>query len=412
MKKNALYFAILIALLSITYYLHESGDIRRAQAFQDKHQLFQPDKLGELLAFENKVTTLVKKEGDFYLKDLDFLVDQTQFESLSQTLSHIQAVRFLEPEELAQLDRALLFPRPEDKLRFRFSQGEVEYLIGEKLAFDQTFYLEVRWRYHEGQEEKVQTVIARDASPERGVHFEQTFHRSDQKYRRLLALLYLDQQVFAQRSPFAFLKGEALHRVSVLNEKNRPYSFSFLKATTEPPAPKASVEYPKEKFQNWLNQLSEMSAARVAFFDMIEPGQKPLSRLVISTEKAQYEWKLYQGEEFIVQLSGLANVSFVFDQAPPIFYLPVSFFWDKTPKNQDAVFLSEIEQEQQKKMAELFSREADGLEAIETWQAIKQMKRLSLSDKRFVVYSYENELQLWDTRDDLVYRYWDHDLKL
>lgn len=409
MKQNALYFAILCLLLGVTYYYHESGDVRREAAFLRQHQLFRPDKLGELQGFQNKVISLIKKEESFYLKEQDFLADERQFESLSRALSQIQAVRFLEKHDLEEIDLEMIFPRPDDRLKFTFSHGEVEYLIGEKLAFDQTFYLQIRWRYQGQNEDQVQTVVAKDASPDEGIHFQETYHLSDQKYRRLLALLYLDHQVFSERRPFAHLSNQALSRISVINQRNRPYTVSFLKAVTEPPAPHENVRYSVERFSTWIEEIAALSAQRVAFFDMTQPDQAPLARLVMSTEKEEVEWRIYEGtnpKEVVLISSTLPQVSFIFESSPQIFFLPSSYFWIKLPEQHDVAFLSSVPEQEAQAMMELFSREADSLEAMDRWKNEEQRTRLSYADKRFVVYSYESELQLWDTRDSLVYRYW------
>lgn len=406
MKKNGLFLLILAVLLGITYYAHESGDVRRKTAFQKKHQLFKPELLGEMMRFENKVATIVKKDQRLYLEEQAFLVDQRQFQAMSEVLAQIQAVRFLEKEELAEIDRALLFPRDDDRLKFAFEGGEVEYLIGEKLAFDQTFYLEIRWRY-KGEEDQIQTVIARDASPEQGVYFQETYHNTDQKYRKLVTLLYLDQQVFSEKRPLLHFVNPQISRVSFVNKKNRPYTLSLDKVQTEPPLPHNDLEYAKDRFKTFLEQLADLEASRVVFFDMTKENQQPEASLIFTTAAGNIEWQIFRSNDNSKELllkTVFSSVTFVFEEMPEIFFYPLSYFWEKTPKDLDLEFQADVTPEQRQKMLELFSQEADSIEEQLRWSD-EAAQRLSESTQRYVVYSLENELQLWDTQRQLVYRY-------
>lgn len=225
MKKNITLASILIVLLAITYVVHEQGAKHRLDQHLSQHKLFQPDKLGELKSFSNSVAQL-KKEGDqFIAQSIQQVVDPRKLDRAFEILGPIQAKRFLDEQELEELNLELAFPHDHYTFRFDFENGSVEYLIGEKLQFSQDFYMRVRWQELGG---KVTTryVIATDVSPSEGMYSKETYHLSDRKYVRLLSLVFLNEEHFSMTNLLPQEPDITIYKMTVENRWNRAFTLS------------------------------------------------------------------------------------------------------------------------------------------------------------------------------------------
>jgi len=418
MKKNLLLFLGLIILLGTTYIVHERGDELNQKAHLEKHQLFNPEKLGEILSFSNGVATLERTETGFVTTNQKIKVDQRKFDSAMEILAPIQAKRFLINEELEDLQFNLAFPHLNYKFSFKFERGEVEYLIGEKLQFSQDFYMRVKWRY-DGEEEVVKTVIATDVSPSEGVYSQETYHLSDRKYVRLLSLVFLDEEFFADTRLLPNLNPESLLSLSLENMHNRQFEIDFQNNEVKP-KPFDNLNSNLNEIQILKTLLTNISGDRlISHYEKKHLGDLIATMKIRLQDQKPVELKLYQNYkshgEMVATSSLVTGLLPIMPAEANIFLRGHQFFWDRTPMiewenlrlqnlDESMVIFQSLPVEIKDAWVLFFDRPAD---MISDSGPIKTNKILTLRSGDEVIYltSHESEVQLSFEKKKVVYHY-------
>ena len=418
MKKNIFLFLGLVLLLGITYIVHERGGELNEKAHLEKHQLFNPEKLGEILVFSNGVATLERTETGFVTTNQKIKVDQRKFDSAMEILAPIQAKRFLVNEELEDLQFNLAFPHLNYKFSFKFERGEVEYLIGEKLQFSQDFYMRVKWRY-DGEEEVVKTVIATDVSPTEGVYSQETFHLSDRKYVRLLSLVFLDEEFFADTRLIPNLDSNSLLSLTLENMHNRAFEIDFQKNEVTP-KPFDPLISNLNEIQSLKTLLVNLSGDRlISEFEKAELGDIIATMKINLQDQKPVELKLYQNYKShgeMVATSSLVTGLFPIKPAEAnVFLRGHQFYWDRTPKiewenlrlqnlDESMVVFKSLPVEIKDSWALFFDRPAD---MISDSGPMDKNKILTLRSGDDILYltSHESEVQLSFEKKKVVYHY-------
>jgi hypothetical protein len=277
-RKNLVLFLILAALLGVTYLVHERGaEIERA-VHLEQHQLYNPERLGELTSFSNPAASLVRDGERFVTSHLSLEVDTDKLYETLNVLLPIQARRFLEPQDLEELNLDVAFPHAHYTLKFTFENGSVEYLIGEKLQFSQDFYMRLRWQEGDNPEQ-IQYVVATDTSPLEGIFSDETYHISDRKYMRLLNLLFLNEEFFVVSSLAPEIAPEDVLRLSFETRTNRPFHLIFdgQKITLDP-APFEHVSLDHALIRGWLENIIQLRGKKF----LPEVSLEDLGRVIAS----------------------------------------------------------------------------------------------------------------------------------
>lgn len=418
MKKNLLLFLGLVLLLGVTYLVHEKGEEINKEAYLEKHQLFNPEKLGAILKFSNAVASLEKTETGFITTNQKIKVDQRKFDSAMEILAPIQAKRFLVNEELEDLQFNLAFPHLNYKFSFKFERGEVEYLIGEKLQFSQDFYMRVKWRY-EGEDEVVKTVIATDVSPSEGVYSQDTYHLSDRKYVRLLSLVFLDEEFFADTRLIPNLDPNSLMSFSLENMHNRPFEIDF-NANQVKPGPFDDLKPNLAEIEALKKLLVNLSSDRL-LRDYEASGLGDLIATMKLKLKNQdpVELKLYQNYkshgEMVATSSLVKGLLPLKPTEANVFLRGHQFYWDRTPRiewdnlsllklNESQVIFQSLPVEIKDGWVLFFDRPAD---MISESGPVQKNQIMTLRSGEEVIYltSHDSEVQLSFEKKKVVYHY-------
>lgn len=438
MKKNLILLGVLIGLLTLTYFVYEVGEHEEKIKEVQKEQLFQPEELGEIKSLKNNVVTLIKEGQHFYTQEPKLLVDQRKVEHVFEILTGVRSIRTLRENELSPEQMTKMFPKTKYKLIFEFERGRLEFLFGNKLQFDQTFYLQLTWSPADGPKE-IKTVIARDVSLEKGMYSKENHHLSDRKYNRLLTIIFLDAEFFYESRLFPELSEGFFRQVSVTSRSNRPFTLNFDSQKTTPAPFSEELAYQNEKIKNFQRELSKLEAARVAPSSLNVSSQNSSAQLVVTvkhedSKERQIDLKVYRSSEdkdiFWVK-RGDEEQTFVFEERPGVFYSHVQDFWDKTPKlNLQSDFVisfgeqgprfpilasnlpSSGEESPIASLVEYFSKEADAIDIESAWESSESETWMQLNsqkspDEVFHVQRVKNELHLKDETRGLIYRYFE-----
>ena len=145
--------------------------------------------VAQVKAIHIPAAALTKMQGKWVVSGArdDKKVDQEKVEDLWAVLGNIRTEREITDNDILHQE---LFPRTSDRFTILFDGGRLEILLGNRLRFDQSFYLETV-EIRDGEEKQTRQWIARDTSPEPGIYNVKTVYRSPAKYQRLQSLLKL-----------------------------------------------------------------------------------------------------------------------------------------------------------------------------------------------------------------------------
>lgn len=419
MKRNIGLLGILISLLVLTYFVYELGEKKdKVEKLQQK-QLFRPGELGAMLSLSNVVVGLEREGEKFYTQTSRVLVDQRKLDSVFEILSSIRAMRILPEKEINDKQMSLMFPEGEKyKLSFEFEKGKLTFIFGEKLKFDQSFYLKVIWNPKVG-ERNVRYTVAEDVSSAKGMYNKENYHLSDRKYKRLLTILYLDADFFYETRPFFNMAPEQLKRLSFISQKQRPFGIAFDEEKTTPPPLHEVILYNHKKIKELRVQWAKMEADRVSPTSLRGEDQDAMVKVVSSWSKkrqgdTEVELLLFhspEDSEFWLEVSG-RDQTYIFKKRPDFFFYALQDLWRKSPQlpNSAEIIVKTDMSVSQKQVVDFFSEEARVVDSLRAWPEGEGKKWLSLSSSsdetlKFDVYRVQNELHLRDMKRELIYRY-------
>ena len=183
MKRNLVLVVLLGGLLwSAWYWEHRD---------QKVEGIFGTVHWEDIVSIEMPEVTLKKMDDKWIVSDTGGKVDVEKVKALWGVLGNIWTEREITDQGVSQPEA---FPPASQRLIIHFDRGRVEMLLGNKLSFDQSFYLEtVNVR---GEVKSVRRWIARDTSPEPGIYNAKTVYRSPAKYQRIKSLLQLKADDF------------------------------------------------------------------------------------------------------------------------------------------------------------------------------------------------------------------------
>lgn len=190
MKRNLTLLIILIALLSLAYYLEEYRvRVRIAKEINDSK--IAPDFSFEQLTSIKTPLFEISKSGDkFVIKGEKQAVKKEKLKQYVEILDNLKIAKHIPKGEVSKKNRAAYFDNDIDRLSLSFGNKNVEILIGKKLDFDQSFYVEIK----KGQD--VRHAIVEDMTSEPTIYNPKEVYRSSAKYNRLKRTLYLQSEFF------------------------------------------------------------------------------------------------------------------------------------------------------------------------------------------------------------------------
>ena len=262
MKGNLLLLIILGLLISIAYFSEERTEQARLEQEKLAAQLYDPSRFGALQGLETP-TTKILKGGEYYYTAKDYRISDPKIvEKVFDILSNVKSRRHLTPQEVKALDRKVLFPDDNALFTFYFEKGNLSYLLGRKLDFDRSFYMEIR----NSLTGLSHVVIAYDQTADEGAYPEEIFHRSPEKYNRLVSLLRLPDQFFHDLHLLRRTTVQQIYenwkKIEITSERNPAFSIDLEKKTTTP-APYLGLTYIPAHFEQFLTGLVEMRAQKL-----------------------------------------------------------------------------------------------------------------------------------------------------
>ncbi|WP_372652376.1 hypothetical protein [Halobacteriovorax sp.] len=250
MKKNLGLLALLICLISVTYFTQEKKGLSDEKERDNNSKIIDSSMYGDLIELQTPFSH-IKKNKNLFINFTDgHKVDPKRVDEFLSRLSQIRATKYLKdisPDQMGEF-----FPEKHLKMTFTFENEVLEYQLGKKVNFSQDFYIAFKTKNKD-----MVIALANDKMPFEGMVNKQDEHRSDHKYKRVKSLFNLPSNFFLDLTIF---DQEELERSIVFsNIRNESFAIDFKSGTTNPP-PQHPIEVSKTKMEHLKDKLLSLRA--------------------------------------------------------------------------------------------------------------------------------------------------------
>lgn len=289
-KTNLILLGVLILALGLTYLLIEKRNQDKTVSEDKEAKVLNFDKLGEIRRFTTQKADIVKEGDSLFMRESRYPVNGKRLEEVFTILSNIRNKSIVPSSEVQKVGKTFYIPDEQMKLGFYFDDETIYFILGKKLDFDQSFYMEVVRETNSKTESAI--LIAFDSSPDNGVYqSDEEMKRSDAKYRRLQAIFFLgesyynDLRLFKNRYPEDNI---AFKEVSFATFRNKKFSLNFVATKTEPEAPKG-VKYFDDNWIEFYRNFISLTGNGLMLKFKKELLKEPLSQIVITDRNNKTE---------------------------------------------------------------------------------------------------------------------------
>jgi hypothetical protein len=341
--KNLVLFLVLVLALLGTYVFEERSNKLSEAAQVKKGTLLDVESLGEIKAIKGIKLNFEKRGASYFDKDTGLKLSDARISEFFQILSMLQVKVFLDQADVNKVGVNFYIPDPTMRMSFQFEKGDVTFVLGKKLDYDQSFYMQVI------KGNSSQIVLVKDESADPGVYqSDEEYKKSDAKYKRLEIVFLLTNKYFHDTrvfKDFDYVEDKINFKsITVSTFRNKKYSINFENSTTNPPAPKG-INYFEENWVSFHRFLSKLEGKSLYYPGDMKLLDEVLSQLeVVDREGRKYSMEVYKryGQEngYFLKTS-LNNIIYqVKPEDAQYFFVNVQDFWEKRigPKEKEYNF--------------------------------------------------------------------------
>ncbi|MFA6238230.1 MAG: hypothetical protein WC635_12930 [Bacteriovorax sp.] len=260
-NKNLFLFLFLVLAIAITYWFEERGSSKALKIESKRTEVLNADKLGSLVGVKGIKLDFEKKGDSYFSRNNQVPLANARLDEFFKILAGLKIKTFLNEADVAKVGRNFYIPDDGMKLNFLFEKGSIEFTLGKKLDFDQSFYMEIT------QNGKKEIVIVNDESPDPGAYqSDKEYQVSDAKYKRLQVIFLLTNVYFYDTRVFKdFYPDEQsinFDKIAISTFRNRKYTVDFKSTSTVPPPPKG-INYLEDNWLSFHKALSRLTGRTV-----------------------------------------------------------------------------------------------------------------------------------------------------
>lgn len=326
MKSTIVLFISAIVLTTIVYFVEEKGSEIQKVANEKKYMLFDPAELGEMRGFSGPNFNVVLEGTNYFSVNPKKRVDVQNVDAFFNEISGLRVKRVLSEEEIKDLDLKLIFPFDEKLfLKFTFEKKNLDFYLGKKLDFDQTFYMKMK------DESSEKFVIVEDSRPMDEVYLQTEAHRADGKYRKFKALVELDQSFFYDLRLFKrenYPLFESIDKIVVESFRNRNFTILVQENSTDPAPPPGiniDLESMNDNFQKILGLRGQ------ALLPRSKAALDKKSEISIESGNKIFKMQLFfdpKSKNYLARTED-EDLDFLMEQADVLpFFKPVQEYWN------------------------------------------------------------------------------------
>ena len=185
MKRNGILLLALIVLGIFTYKMDEIKRLEIEKEDYQRHQLIDPKMMGRLVSFKTAHASLMfTTEGIFSERNREKM-DGLKVQEFFDELQSLKVEKTIEKSEIEKFGAHHFFPNDtQHYFSFTFEGGKIDFILGHKLNFDETFYMKVIPA--KGEE---RYLIVRDTAPREGFYLKEDEYRSALAYLKLKGMM-------------------------------------------------------------------------------------------------------------------------------------------------------------------------------------------------------------------------------
>jgi hypothetical protein len=341
--KNFSLLVLLIIGVLLTYLFEERANKIKEVLNAKKTALLNVEDYGELKGVKGIKINFEKRGETFSDRENHLRLSTARLDEFFQILSGLKVINFLNQEDVKKIGIPFYIPDESMKMTFEFEKGSLTFILGKKLDFDQTFYMQVI------SGDKNQVVLVKDESPDPNIYEnDEQYKKSDAKFKRLQMVFLLTNKYFYDGRVFKdfdySLEKINFESIQVSTFRNKKYSINFKDSTTNPPAP-PTLGYFDDNWVSFHQALSKLEAKNVNYPADPKLLDEVLSFFeVVDRNGKKYTLEVYKkyGEEIGYFLkSSLDNIIYQLKpEDAQFFFVNVQDFWHKnySPKNKDYDF--------------------------------------------------------------------------
>lgn len=331
--KNLVLFLLLILALAATYFFEEKKSRDQEAREAKKGALLDVSEMGEISGIKGIKLNFEKRGDQYYDKENNLKLATARLDEFFQILGGLKVKTYLNQEEVNKVGVNFYIPDPSMEMTFYFEKGSISFVLGKKLDYDQSFYMQVT------KDNKSQIVIVKDESPDPGIYqSDEEYQKSDAKYKRLQIVFLLTNKYFHDTRVFRdFTYAEDrinFQTIKISTFRNKNYSISFKDQTTNPSPPKG-IGYFEENWISFHRFLSKLEGKSLYYPADTKLLDEILSHFeIVDRDNRQYSLMVYKkyGEENGYFLkSSLDNIVYQLKaEDAQYFFVNVQDFWKKS----------------------------------------------------------------------------------
>jgi hypothetical protein len=222
--------------VAITYWFEERGTANKTLEDKKKLSILDVKELGDLKGFSGIKLNFKKSGESFIAADNNLELAPKKVEEFFTILAGLKTKSLIPNADVEKVGRKFYIPDESMKMSFQFEKGEMQFILGKKLDFDQAFYMDV---VKNGAH---QMFVVNDESPDPGVYTnEKEYNKSDVKYKRLEMMFLLTNVFFYETKVFNHQNYDPqkinFKSIDISTFRNKKFKIDFEKTKTVPDAP-------------------------------------------------------------------------------------------------------------------------------------------------------------------------------
>ncbi len=338
--RNLFLFIFLIIFIGITYWWEEKGTIDKKAEDLTRYSILDSKELGELIGFKGVKLNFKKVGEDFVAANNNLELSKNRVSEFFTILAGLKVKNAIGNADVSKVGRSFYIPDESMKMNFKFAKGELEFILGKKLDFDQAFYMEIT------RDGNKQIFVVNDESPDPGVYVnEKDYNKSEAKYKRLQTMFLLTNVFFYETKVFSHFSYDEkkinFKKIDVSTFRNKKFQIDFEKTVTVPPVPNGLI-YDEDNWIAFHKTLTNLSGKDIIYPVKLSNLDEVLSRLEI-TDREGKSYTLDVYKKYGSLLGYFLKPSFsdkIFElknEDAMYFFVNVQDFWKKqlTPTSKE-----------------------------------------------------------------------------
>jgi hypothetical protein len=292
-NKNLLLLLLLIIGIALTYWFEEKGTADKRNEAKTHYSILDARELGDLKAIRS-IKLNMKKAGEAYTAaDNNLELSTKKVNEFFAILAGLKTKNSISNSDVSKVGRKFYIADENMKMNFQFRNGELEFILGNKLDYDQSFYMEIT------RNGKRQMFVVNDESPDPGVYTnEKEYNKSAAKYKRLKMIFMLTNVYFYETRVLKNMNYSDqkinFKKIDISTFRNKKFQIDFEKTMTSPAIP-TGLHYDEENWIAFHKMLSNLEGKTIFYPVKDSNLDEVLSRFeVTDREGATYTLDVYK----------------------------------------------------------------------------------------------------------------------